>query len=380
MVVNFLQMTLQGKYYVDRLEMRAGNIVFVMNGASESEQDLGIREMLDSDEGDTRPYVYCYAAPDGLQAKVVPPHFINLGDMRTMEVELDSGRNDIKNGVIRVRPATAGLRLRVAEAKMVEGKVEANVKNDAGNIEFTDLAPKSFVRFRIPYTTEENHGFVFARLEVIYKTDKGQFSYSTVCSVTSALPISVNVQDIFKNDALFSRFTVGPAMLAPLRILNCNIPSSDVYEVQSSISDSGIMDVFAKQPASLLYKIKQRTEGAPRASAKSSLHLTVEFTCVDDESLDAVERKFRSDIEASKFREYTTLLSSHVVDTIRARLTPYEAEVIGLVRETEIPSYQSLQWEGLLGALKEPRDEIKNWLVEWHKVSLKKKIYIYIYI
>ena len=336
---------------------------------NDSAHDLGL---LDPEEGGARSYIHCYAAPDGLQAKVVPPHLISLGDMRTLEVELDSGRNDIKKGTIHVRPATAGLRLRVAEAEVVEGKINVNADNDAaGKIEFIDLGPHSFVRFRIPYTVEENHNILSARLEVAYRTDGGLFSYSSVSRVSSALPISVNVQDMFKEDALFSRFTVGPAVMMPLRILACSIPSSEVYEVQSSISDSGVMDVFPKQPASLLYKIRQRADGAPPAAAKGALRLTVEFTCIDDESLDAIDRKFRKDLESSAFRQYTTLLASHIVDAIRARFSASDMEVAGLIREVEIPPFHSLQWEGLLGALKESRDGLSGWLVEWHKVGFQ---------
>ncbi|BDD59745.1 hypothetical protein MAP00_004937 [Monascus purpureus] len=360
-------MTLQGKYLVDRIEMRAGNIAFTISGGNFSTIALGYRDMVDSNDGDNRPHIHCYAAPDGLQAKIVTPHLINLDDMRTLEVEFNSGRNDIKTGTIRVRPATAGLRLRVAEAKVVDGDIKVNTNNESGNIEFTQFGPRSFARFRIPYTVDENHSTLSARLEVTYETAQGRFSYSSVYNILSALPISVNVQDIFKEDALFSRFTVSPATMTPLRILGCRIPSSEVFEVQPSIPESTAMDVFPKQPASLVYKIRQREEKAKRTTPKSPLLLTIEFTCVDDESLDAIERKFRSDIEKSKFRQYTSLLSSHIVQTVRTRLSASDMEVIGLVREIEMLPYQSLQWESLLGSLEEPREEIRKWLIKWHE-------------
>lgn len=363
-------MTLQGKYFVDRIEMRVGNIIFSMGGGNHSALALGFKEGLDSDEEDSRPYIHCYAAPDGLQAKIVSPHLINLEEMRTLEVEFDSGRNNIKSGTIRVRPGTAGLRLRVSEAKVVNGEININV-NESGNIELTEFGPKSFARFRIPYTVDENHTMLSARVEVTYETDQGRFSYSSVYNIVSALPISVNVQDIFKDDALFSRFTVSPAMMIPLRILNCSIPSSEVYEVQSSILESVALDVFPKQPASLLYKIKQRGQsGAPGSGSKGSLRLTVEFTCVDDECLDALQKKFRTDIESSKFQQYTSLLSSHIVEAFRTQLSPTDMEVIGLLREIEVLSYENLGWDSILRALKGPKDEIRDWLMEWHKVCI----------
>lgn len=344
--------------------MRAGNIVFTMGGGQSSSLPTGFREAIESEEDDSRPYVYCHPSPEGLQAKIVFPHYINLETMRTLEVELNSGRNNIKKGTIRVRPATAGLRLRVSEAEVVEGDISITATNESGSIEFTEFGSGSFVRFRIPYTVEENHPVLFARAEVKYETDYGQFSYSSVHSVVSALPISVNVQDIFKHDVLFSRFTISPAMLIPLRILKFNIPDSDGYDVQSSIQGPVALDVFPKQPASLLYKIKPRENGEP----KGPLRLSVEFTCVDDECIDAVEKTFKTDIEASQFRRFSHLLTTHVVEAFRHQLSTSDMEVIGLIREVETLSYQSVRWENLLTALKGSVEGLGDWLKEWHTV------------
>jgi hypothetical protein len=361
--------TLQGKYSVDRLEMRAGNILFTLAGGKHPALPVGFREVLDAEEVDSRPYVYCFPRPEGLQAKITSPHVVNLEQMRTLELELYSGRNNVKTGTIRVRPATAGLRLRVAEAEVVEGSVTISTNSESGNIGITQLEPQSILRLRIPYTVEEVHPMLSARAEVSYETESGRFSYSSLHNIVSALPISVNVQDVFKDEVLFSRFTVSPAMMIPLRILKCSIPSSDVYEVQSHVKDSVAMDVFPKQPASLLYRIQQRKNSVTSAGSRRSLRLSVEFTCVDDECLDAVETRFKSSIGDSGFRQYTTLLTSHIVQAFRTQLSTADMEVIGLIRELRTLSYANVGWDGLLGALKEPVDGLKAWLMTWHQVS-----------
>ncbi|KAE8135156.1 trafficking protein particle complex subunit 10 [Aspergillus pseudotamarii] len=359
-------MTLQGKYYVDRVEVRAGSILFTSGSGKHSVLPIGFREAVDAAE-DSRPYIYCYPPPKGLQAKIVSPHLVNLEEMRTLELELDSGWNDIKSATLRVRPATAGLRLRIAEAEVVEGDIKISANSETGHIEFSQLGPNSFVRFRIPYTMEEHHPTLSARAEVGYETTNGRFSYSSLHSIVSGLPISVNVQDTFKDQILFSRFTVSPAMMIPLRILKCSIPSSDVYQVQSNIDGSVAMNVFPKQPASLLYKIQQREEAVMSPGSRRSLRLSVDFTCVDDECLNAVERTFRESIATSEYQQYSTLLTSHIVDTFRTRLSTSDMEVIGLVREVETLPYSSVKWEMLLSALKEPLDGLKTWLQEWHQ-------------
>lgn len=348
--------------------MRAGNILFTYSGGKHPALPLGFRETLDSEE-DSRPSIYCYPPPEGLQAKVVSTHVVNLSENRTLELELNSGRNDIKAGTVRVRPATAGLRLRISEAELVEGEMNITANNEAGNIEFVQLGPNSFVRFRIPYTVEENHPTLAARAEVSYETQHGKFSYSSVHNVVSALPISVNVQDMFKDQVLFSRFTISPAMLIPLRILGCSIPSSDAYQVESNIPEKVAWDVFPKQPASLLYKIQPRKDHIASPRAKGSLRLTAEFTCVDDECLDAVERVFRAAIVESNFRSHTTFFTSHVVEAFRAQLSTSDLEVIGLTREIETLPYQNVRWDAVLGTLGESptKEGLKTWLMEWHQ-------------
>ncbi|KAJ5082629.1 hypothetical protein N7532_011672 [Penicillium argentinense] len=360
--------TLQGKYIVDRLEMKSGNLLFTFNSGQHSGLPVGFRETEDAEETDRRPYIFCYPAPSGLQAKVVSPHLINLEAMRTLELELESGRNDIKSGTIRVRPATAGLRLRIAETEVVEGELEVVANNDSGVIEFTYLPPKSFVRLRIPYTVEEAYTTLSARAEVGYETAQGRFAFSTVHSVVATLPISVNVQDIFKDELLFSRFTISPAMLIPLRITNCSLPSSEAYDVQSSITGPVALDVFPKQPASLLYKIRPVGKSATASpTGKRSLRLRVDFTCVDDESLDAIEKQFGSALESSPFSQYASLLTSHMVGSVRGQLSTADMEVIGLIREVQMPPYRSVRWDDLLAALKGRTEELHEWLTVWHE-------------
>jgi hypothetical protein len=351
--------------------MKSGNIIFSFNSGNNSALPVGFRETDEDEATDRRPYIYCYPPAEGLQAKVVSPHLINLEAMRTLELELNSGRNDIKAGIIRVRPATAGLRLRISEVEVVDGEIDVTPNIDAGTIEFTQLPAQTFIRLRIPYTVEETFTNLSARAEVSYETDNGKFAFSTAHSIVATLPISVNVQDIFKDELLFSRFTISPAMLIPLRITNCSLPSSDSYSVQTSIKGPVAMDVFPKQPASLLYKIRPSGlvsattgPGAPR-----SLRLRVDFTCVDDECLDVVEKLFLSAIESSPFSQYATLLTSHIVSSFRTQLSTSDMEVIGLVREVEMLPYQSVQWEELLGALKERTEDVRQWLTSWHEVS-----------
>jgi hypothetical protein len=132
-----------------------------------------------------------------------------------------------------------------------------------------------------------------------------------------------------------------------------------------------ILDVFPKQPASLLCKIMQR-DGRPQGSLakKLSLALTIDFNCLDEECLTVIEERFREDIKASPFEHLSRLLIPHLLELFRSRWTANDFETIGLLREIEISSYEIAQWESITGTLgREVEAEIKLWLVEWHKVG-----------
>jgi hypothetical protein len=366
-------MSVYGKYTVDHLEVRASNVFFVHGNALQPSLPPGFREEVSAESTDYErlPTIFCYPTAKGLEAKISPPHHIDLGELRSIEVDLKSGWNNVLRGVLRVRPATAGLRLRIADASIVSGAIEIRDSADSGNIEFANFEADSFVRFRIPYSVEADHNTLLARLEVSYETASGRFSYSSATSIISTLPINVNVQDVFKDDVLFSRFTIGPAMSTPVRLLNCRMRSSEIYKVQSSMQEHKILDVFPKQPASLLCKIMQ-PEGRAQASQakKRALALTIDFNCLDEECLTVIEERFRADIEASPFEHLSRLLIPHLLELFRSRWTANDFETIGLLREVEIPSYESAQWESITGTLgPEMENEIKLWLVEWHKVG-----------
>ncbi|OKL63792.1 hypothetical protein UA08_00755 [Talaromyces atroroseus] len=372
--------TLQGKFFVDRIEIRFQNLVFTHasgnGGNSSGSLSLpSLKELESAEEEETRPCIWCYPSAHGLDARLAAPHRINLEELRTLEIELDSGRNNVSKGLLRIRPATAGLRLRTSEITVIAGDIEMTPNPESGCIEFVDLARDTSIRFRVPYTVDENHTTLSARLEVAYETGAGRFTYISTSSFISTLPISVNVQDIFRDDVLLSRFTVSPATLVPLRILGCDIPESETYKVESGVKGPLAFDVFPKQPASIMYKIRQKvnqsaaaTSSANSTAKQHSLRLTVWYTCIDDECLFLVKQKFSEALAQSKYKSLTRLLTPHIVEAFRGQLSASVMESISLIREVEMLPYDDVHWDTVLKGLQEPLgQEVQTWLRGWHQ-------------
>lgn len=349
------------------------NLVFTHSGSgSLAALPPGFRES-EPAEAETRPFIWCYPSIDGLEARLPAPRSINLEELRTLEIEIDSGRNDISKGLLRIRPATAGLRLRTSETATVSGDVKISPNMETGNIEFVNFAKESSIRFQIPYTVDENHPLLSARLEVTYETEAGRFAYISTSSVVSTLPISVNVQDIFRDDVLLSRFTVSPAMLVPLRVLDCDIPESDAFGIECGVKGRLALDVFPKQPASIIYRIKPKggrvQPSADGTTKRSALKLTVRYTCVDDECILLVRQKFTSALAQSRYKSLTRLLTPHIVNAFKEQISTTDLECIGLLRELNMLSYGDVHWEVVLKGLRESlRKEVSRWLMQWHQV------------
>ena len=349
-----------------------GNVVFVRSYIFENAEPSSLQGIIDDRAADTPPpYVLCYPPAEGLEAMISPSSLIDLGEYRTMEFKLRSGWNDISRGSIKLKPATAGLRLLVANVSVVSGDI--NLRKDSmttGQLEFDDLPSNSHVTLRVPYTVEGSHNTLFTRVDISYETSHGQFSYTRTSWVMATLPVSVNVQDIFKDDVLFSKFMVSPAMMIPIRVLGCQMESPSTYDVQSGVREGEVFDVFPKQPASLLYKIRQREDEAALSTESSrALRLNIDFACVNEECLALLEEKFKADLAASPFREFTRLLMPHLLTTLSTQWTARDLETIGLTREIDLVSFVRFKWGNVTRAIGgELEREIMEWLMEWHKV------------
>ncbi|KAK2750367.1 hypothetical protein FQN57_003847 [Myotisia sp. PD_48] len=378
--------TVQGKFYVDQVELVAGNITFVQNYKIEEVSHVMQDTKLPAIE-ESRPCVICFPAVNAFKIRVSQSRSINLDGLRTLDLEMKSGWNNITRGSIRLKPNTAGLRLLVHETVLEStGEDSASVKVDdekTGKLSFSSFAEDSVAVFKIPYSLESNQPVLSIIVNAEYQTSDGQvFSYLDTFSVISTLPVSVNVQDLFQDEQLFSRFTISPGMMIPIRVCNCSMSSSEQYEVESSRQKGEIFTIFPKQPASMLYKIKQKAKldkKGPQTSQKAGrkgsstpattglLKLVVEFTCLNEECLSVLEAVFEKDIDSSPFRALKRLLLPHLQEVFRTQWTAHDLEVMSLLREIEVLDYERVQWKNVIRHLDEDMQRrLIQWLKGWH--------------
>lgn len=237
--------TIPGTYMVDRIILTTNKLTFLheLMAGSTSPAPIG----LSPNPGAAIPAakrvkLSFFPAPRNLIVRLEAPKRIQLEHTKTTEIVLDPGENEVLMGELRVRSATAGLRLMTSDLRVFEGEGVVETNEKPGVITLTNLRKAQMVRLSIPYTSENDLTELSIKVEVDYTTSSGDFFFADKLSVAVVLPLAVNVQDVFKPESLFSKFQVSTAIPEmPLRILKATLEGSMSFEAMSGRGTEGSM-------------------------------------------------------------------------------------------------------------------------------------------
>ncbi|KAF7507617.1 hypothetical protein GJ744_010287 [Endocarpon pusillum] len=372
-------LSILGWYAIDKLELKIGNILFIENykdmfSALVDQPKLNHHRLL---------RFFIYPPFRSLQATACPAHYLHLAQPRSMQIEMKTGWNEIQACTLSMKSGTPGLRLRLHDAKVqaangLETPSLTGHRESTQAIQVTHCPADSEYKFLIPYTVENaDIPVISARLDIEYSTAKGNFLYSSVVAINTILPVSVNVQDLFKENALFSRFTISPATLVPLRLWRYEMQSSEeTYSIESHADNEDAMDVFPKQPASLIYKVTRLQPTSVSRSGETPLALSVKFSCLDEVVLKVIEQHFIASVTAGPVASLAQPLCAHLLSTFRSQWSALDLEVICLCHEIEIWPFEDLCWEAVLKGFDIKTSGLaKTWLQEWHQHNVIIPIY-----
>ncbi|KAF2024585.1 hypothetical protein EK21DRAFT_104558 [Setomelanomma holmii] len=368
-----------GPYMVDRIVLEAKRIVFVHEPftMSEATTPLGIITSVSAHalKAAKKARVLCFPRAEALDARVYLSHFIHIDKSRHVEIDLKSGSNDITRAEIRLKSASAGLRLRTANASVSSGDITVTDKSTPGLVAIGGMSVGSSAVLKVPYDIEAILQVLSIKIEIDYHTDEGQFQYFSTFTIPVELPLDVNVHDHFKRSALLSKFNIKTASHVPLQLLGVQLQSSDEYEVQSPRRSKDPVYVFPKQPVAVTYKItKKATELAQRRQSKmpaaGSLALSVEYRCLDEDVKDRVSVMFASDIAKSPVHRLTRLLVDTFSEQLTRKVLPHQYERVALLGKVDMGEFEDMGWSECLDGLPLAlRDDTRGWLQKWHEVS-----------
>jgi len=364
---------------VDKIVLHAKRIAFVHEPLTKTEAatPLGIITSVSaaSLKSAKKNRVLCFPRIEAFKARLYLSHFIHIDKARHIEIECSSGWNEIQSAEIRLRSASAGLRLRTADIETASGDAEITEKPRPGVVYIGSIPADTTTTFKIPYETETMLPDLTVRMEIDYVTENGRFQYYSSFTIPVELPLDVNVHDHFKHASLFSKFNIKTASQIPLEILDVELEGSDEYQVSAPRKSPGSLQVFPRQPVAVTYKVVKNVEAVKRRQSQivgnGSLALCVEYRCLDEDVLDRVKQLFELAVENSPVHRLACLLTGTFMDRIAHRILPQQYDKVALLEKIDIGPFDDIGWNECLESLSPiVREDTRLWLEKWHNVRL----------
>ncbi|KEF51318.1 uncharacterized protein A1O9_12668 [Exophiala aquamarina CBS 119918] len=363
----------QGWYKVDEIEARIGNLRLLHHFQSLHEADQNEEEDSRTPRTAVVP-ILVYPHDRSFAIRIRSSSTLHLSETRRLWIEVRPGHNHITQCRLRLKTATAGLRLNVHDARLIGSdrspdSLRTAREGDTLLMVIDELTAESLVVIEIPYTLEiPSSASISIRIDAGYETQHGSFNLYETAAVNVLLPVIVNVQDVYRPFCTYSRFTISPSTLVPLTLLSCHLKENEYYAVELPDKHQDSVVVFPRQPASWTVRLVPKNEEACRATRK--LTLVVEYQCLDDVILSALEEHLKSALLLSDYAFAARLLSSHLEDQVRGAWTEQDLEVAGLTQEMEIWDKGDLDWPSVLCAIdRSDRAGLDAWLSSWHAQS-----------
>lgn len=282
----------------------------------------------------------------GLDVQASASRHTCLDKNNSLDFELSTGWNDLKSCEIRVRPATGGLRLLTTEAELLDPSMDFARPPESGAFFLGPMAEGTCATFRFPYSVEQDVADVLARLEVKYVTQSGEaFSLAKSLTIPVSLALGVNVQDVFKHQALFSRFIVSTATSSPVMLHRSELLDSELFESAFGVAPQGAITVFPKQPASLLYRVKRKAGAKGGKRSDRTMYLKLHYSVLQTVAEDVIRESIAAELGQSQLAHYSGLAVEHVLREVRRALEPHDLERAALLGEMTTAFLEGIAWE-----------------------------------
>jgi trafficking protein particle complex subunit 10 len=232
------------------------------------------------------------------------------------------------------------------EAQVIDSDVEFAKKPESGGIiYFNEIAADSTVILRFPYSVEHDIADVSAKVDVAYTLESGQkYTFAKSIIIPISLALGVNVQDVFKHNALYSRFNVSTASHSPLRLYKSELIPSDLFESEFGVPPADTTMVFSKQPATLLYRIKRKTNVRSSKRAARTMYLKLYYNILQTEIEEALVESIFDALDDPSLASFSKLITSLVVREAKA-LQPIDLERAALLGAVPTAFLADVPWD-----------------------------------
>ncbi|TQW00928.1 TMEM1 family protein [Cordyceps javanica] len=328
-----------GKYKVNHFGLHSSHIFLHYDADVNTSQtpDLAIFK---------QPEFTLYQHSNALDADLKAAKHTSLDKNNSLDLSISTGWNTLKRCDVRIKPSSGGLRLLTTEATVINSAVELVKPPESGLFQFNAMAPETSVTLRFPFSTELDLDDVFAKVEVTYVTDTDEsYHLAKTFSVSVALAVGVNVQDVFKHGALFSRFNVTTATSSPLRLYKSELIDSELFSATSGTAAAvAAVTVFPKQSASILYRVQRNSNVRVANRAAKTMYLKLHYAQLHTEVADRISASVSAALRAASLSQYTRAVVASLTKDVKHSLQPGDLERAALLGEVSMSFLHGISW------------------------------------
>lgn len=292
---------------------------------------------------------FMYHSPDKFRVEFVTPLKIELGASKLV-LRIFNGMQEARIVDVTVSCATPELKFAEESEKFV----------------IDGLNSSEVLEHSIAYTYYGENKTLALTADITYECNGERYEHHVSDTLDTSLTISISVQDLFRSNAIYSKFQIGSSRTKfPVRIMSCDLSCSDgkynVSSLSNGICQSKSLVIFGEQPAFLFYKITPK-DGL--MSSSDSLDLTITFSNLRMECERAMEKALFKQVCDLELRKYYFLVESVVAKlkfnlnshAIHRRLEVLNLEECGLYVDNLVTQFvpnplERLKLTGLLASL-----------------------------
>jgi len=343
-----------GSFYLHGIALQTNKVVFVHEPPQEA--------------GRTDPALFLYPNWHAFGAELSLAKHVQIDKARYLDVRLGSGWNAVQAVDLKFRPATAGLRLHLADATFDNIKARPD-NHQQGQLSLGVLDAGSDALVRVPYSLEQAGQGIFIRMEASYTTSDGTFVFLTSAQFQTRLPLDVDVDDSFRIDKLFSNFTLRASRHTPVSITSATLSPSARYAVEEPPFLPMPLYAFEQQPARLVYKVTRKSaDGCNIDQKTATLVLNLRYNLVEDSVLSNARRSLETALVGSHYEVFSRLLVPFLSQRCTRLMTSAGFEHAALLCKASLPTFDDIGWSEIIAGLPDiVRNEVADWLSDWHK-------------
>lgn len=248
-----------------------------------------------------------YPIPGKFRVEAVSPDKIELG-VAQFDILIHSGHQSAKNISVSISSTTMGVKFDDIESLL----------------QIEEISKESTVRRNITFNYFGDNKVLDLEFAIVYEVDGERFEYHAIESYDMSLTISISVQDIFRTNAIYSKFQIGNVSSKfPVRILDCSYESSDkrydITKLSKTVSENDPLLILGDQLAYIFYRVQPRNG---RISPSDVLDLNVKYSNLHIECLNVVSKHLFEKLTNMNLEKYFYLMLP-TLDSLRYNLNHY---------------------------------------------------------